>query len=54
MHSQGHRERTPDAVRGASGLAARTGWFPLGYREGFSQWVCQKPGRYKTVVVALC
>lgn len=37
--NQGHRERTPDAVRGASGLAARPGWFPLGYREGFSQWV---------------
>lgn len=37
-HDHGRRDSTPYAARG--GLAAGSGWFPLGYREGFSQWVC--------------
>lgn len=36
-HNHGRRDSTPYAARG--GLAAGSGWFPLGYREGFSQWV---------------
>lgn len=33
------RESTPHAARGASATPAPLAWFPLGYREGFSQWV---------------
>lgn len=36
-HDHGRRDSTPYAARG--GLAAGSGWFPLGYKEGFSQWV---------------
>lgn len=39
VRDRGQRATTPDAVRGSSGPAARPAWFPLGYREGFSQWV---------------
>lgn len=38
-----HREGTPYAARAAAGAAAATTtYFPLGYREGFSQWVSQQ------------
>ncbi|ODM23910.1 hypothetical protein SI65_01500 [Aspergillus cristatus] len=40
-HDHGRRESTPYAARG--GLAAGSGWFPLGYREGFSQWWASIP-----------
>lgn len=33
------REGTPYAARAAAGAAAASSFFPLGYREGFSQWV---------------
>lgn len=33
------REGTPYAARAAGGAAAAHSFFPLGYREGFSQWV---------------
>lgn len=33
------REGTPYAARAAAGAAAANSFFPLGYREGFSQWV---------------
>lgn len=34
------QEGTPYAARAAAGAAAAsTSFFPLGYREGFSQWV---------------
>lgn len=32
-------EGTPYAARAAAGAAAARSFFPLGYREGFSQWV---------------
>jgi cardiolipin-specific phospholipase len=37
------QEGTPYAARAAAGAAAASNsFFPLGYREGFSQWVgCQ-------------
>ncbi|KAJ5601297.1 hypothetical protein N7510_010831 [Penicillium lagena] len=33
------REGTPYAARAAAGAAAAPSFFPMGYREGFSQWV---------------
>jgi hypothetical protein len=33
------RTGTPYAARAAAGAAAANSFFPLGYREGFSQWV---------------
>lgn len=41
------REGTPYAARAAAGAAAASTFFPLGYREGFSQWVsCQLLKQY--------
>jgi len=38
------RERLPHAAGAAAGAkAASPAFFPLGYREGFSQWVCGLP-----------
>ncbi|RJE22117.1 Alpha beta hydrolase [Aspergillus sclerotialis] len=37
-----HRGTTPHAERMAKGTATRT-WFPMGYREGFSQWWSSLP-----------
>ncbi|CAK43637.1 uncharacterized protein An01g02690 [Aspergillus niger] len=37
------RESTPHAARGASATPAPLAWFPLGYREGFSQWWASLP-----------
>ena len=37
------REGTPYAARAAAGAAVANSFFPLGYREGFSQWVCYFP-----------
>lgn len=39
VRTPGRREGTPYAARSPSGPAARPAWFPLGYKEGFSQWV---------------
>ncbi|KNG87499.1 putative alpha/beta hydrolase [Aspergillus nomiae NRRL 13137] len=33
-----HQGGTPHAARGASATPPPSAWFPLGYREGFSQW----------------
>lgn len=38
-HHHHQRDSTPYAARQAD-LATTSRWFPLGYREGFSQWVC--------------
>lgn len=46
VRGRGRRDSTPYAARGASGPAARPAWFPLGYREGFSQWVCQRYNKF--------
>ncbi|KAF7597104.1 Alpha/beta hydrolase domain-containing protein 4 [Aspergillus hancockii] len=32
------QDGTPHAARGVSATPAPSAWFPLGYREGFSQW----------------
>ncbi|EAW08336.1 putative alpha/beta hydrolase [Aspergillus clavatus NRRL 1] len=37
------RDDTPHAVRAAHTAAARSSWFPLGYKEGFSQWWASMP-----------
>ncbi|KAJ5085899.1 cardiolipin-specific deacylase [Penicillium argentinense] len=37
------REGTPYAARAAAGAAAASSFFPLGYREGFSQWWARLP-----------
>ncbi|OJI87154.1 hypothetical protein ASPTUDRAFT_115015 [Aspergillus tubingensis CBS 134.48] len=37
------RESTPHAARGASATPPPLAWFPLGYREGFSQWWASLP-----------
>ncbi|RAH73441.1 putative alpha/beta hydrolase [Aspergillus aculeatinus CBS 121060] len=37
------RDGTPHAALGASATPAPSGWFPLGYREGFSQWWASLP-----------
>jgi hypothetical protein len=34
-------DSVPHAARGTSATPAPMSWFPLGYREGFSQWVSQ-------------
>ena len=43
QHSDGNSRdgssRTPYATRAAAGAAAARAFFPLGYREGFNQWV---------------
>jgi cardiolipin-specific phospholipase len=36
--------RTPYAAQAAAGAAAARAFFPLGYREGFSQWVSYNQG----------
>ncbi|PLB41933.1 putative alpha/beta hydrolase [Aspergillus candidus] len=33
-----HQEDVPHAARGTAATPAPSAWFPLGYREGFSQW----------------
>jgi len=38
------REGTPYATRAAAGATAASSFFPLGYREGFSQWVSKPSG----------
>ncbi|PYH43304.1 putative alpha/beta hydrolase [Aspergillus saccharolyticus JOP 1030-1] len=37
------RDGTPHAALGASATPTPSGWFPLGYREGFSQWWASLP-----------
>ncbi|KAJ5121998.1 CCAAT-binding factor complex subunit HapC [Penicillium atrosanguineum] len=37
------QEGTPYAARAAAGAAAASSFFPLGYREGFSQWWARLP-----------
>ncbi|PYI00147.1 putative alpha/beta hydrolase [Aspergillus ellipticus CBS 707.79] len=37
------RESIPHSARGASATPAPSAWFPLGYREGFSQWWASLP-----------
>ncbi|KAE8145128.1 Alpha/Beta hydrolase protein [Aspergillus avenaceus] len=37
-HIASRRDSTPHAARGTSATPAPSAWFPLGYREGFSQW----------------
>ncbi|KAE8350389.1 Alpha/Beta hydrolase protein [Aspergillus coremiiformis] len=37
------QDGTPHAARGASATPAPSAWFPLGYREGFSQWWSCRP-----------
>ncbi|PYI06295.1 alpha/beta hydrolase [Aspergillus sclerotiicarbonarius CBS 121057] len=37
------RDSTPHSARGASATPAPSAWFPLGYREGFSQWWASLP-----------
>lgn len=36
------REGTPFASRAAAGATAASSLFPMGYREGFSQWVSRR------------
>ncbi|KAJ5678821.1 cardiolipin-specific deacylase [Penicillium macrosclerotiorum] len=38
-----NREGTPYAARAAAGAAVANSFFPLGYREGFSQWWARLP-----------
>ncbi|KAK5787834.1 hypothetical protein VI817_010331 [Penicillium citrinum] len=38
---QENRSGTPYAARAAAGAAVANSFFPLGYREGFSQWVSE-------------
>ncbi|KAE8134096.1 Alpha/Beta hydrolase protein [Aspergillus pseudotamarii] len=38
-----HQGGTPHAARGASATPPPSAWFPLGYREGFSQWWSSLP-----------
>ncbi|PWY95514.1 alpha/beta hydrolase [Aspergillus sclerotioniger CBS 115572] len=37
------QDSTPHSARGASATPAPSAWFPLGYREGFSQWWASLP-----------
>jgi cardiolipin-specific phospholipase len=39
--SRNGSSRTPYATQAAAGAAAARAFFPLGYREGFNQWVSQ-------------
>lgn len=41
------REGTPYAARAAAGAAAAPSFFPMGYREGFSQWVILPPNHIR-------
>jgi hypothetical protein len=45
------QDGTPHAARGASATPASSAWFPLGYREGFSQWVCYQSREEAQVLV---
>jgi hypothetical protein len=38
--------RSPYATQAATGAAAARAFFPLGYREGFSQWVSYNRGTH--------
>ena len=33
-------QRAKDTPSEATRTAGKTGYFPLGYKEGFNQWVC--------------
>ncbi|KAJ5246073.1 cardiolipin-specific deacylase [Penicillium chermesinum] len=41
--SQGTQEGAPSAMRAKAGSAVSNSFFPLGYREGFSQWWASLP-----------
>ncbi|KAJ6190698.1 hypothetical protein N7519_000719 [Penicillium mononematosum] len=44
--------RTPYAAQAAAGAAAARAFFPLGYREGFSQW--QQPNTKSSLICLTC
>ncbi|KAL5339308.1 Alpha/Beta hydrolase protein [Aspergillus crustosus] len=42
-NQQTSTDNIPHAARGAAATPTPMAWFPLGYREGFSQWWCSVP-----------
>jgi cardiolipin-specific phospholipase len=43
MPAPSRRDDVPHAARGATATPSPLAWFPLGYREGFSQWWASLP-----------